>query len=156
MTETLTAPLPYHGGKQRLALWLAERLPVRGGYGEPFCGMAAVLLQRPVSRSEWINDLDRNVHAFWTTVRDDSDHLWLAEHLRRAPLSAKGYLEDAQQYLTDPDLPTRERALHWMTVINGSFGGMVGSGFARRWPQSTPPQVVEHRSPVRSASARGG
>ena len=60
-----TAPsrpaLRYHGAKWRLAPWIIEHLPAHDSYIEPYAGSAAVLLRKPRSLLEAINDLDGEV-----------------------------------------------------------------------------------------------
>ena len=67
--------LPYYGGKARLAGWIAGYLPQRRDYIEPFAGMASVLLARPESRWELLNDAAEVVVNWWRIVRDDPDGL---------------------------------------------------------------------------------
>jgi DNA adenine methylase len=68
-------PFPYYGGKQRLAARIVSLLPDHGHYVEPFAGSLAVLLAKPPSRMETINDLDREVVTFWRVLRDRPDEL---------------------------------------------------------------------------------
>ena len=74
MARQLTA-LPYYGGKQRLAPWIASHLPMRRDYIEPFAGMASVLLSRPPCIYELLNDSAELVVNWWRIVRDDPDSL---------------------------------------------------------------------------------
>ena len=67
--------LPYYGGKARLAGWIASYLPQRRDYIEPFAGMANVLLARPESRWELLNDAAEPVVNWWRIVRDDPEGL---------------------------------------------------------------------------------
>ncbi len=51
MGTIIKAPLPYMGGKQKLARKIAALLPPAQLYVEPFCGMGSVFLARePISR----------------------------------------------------------------------------------------------------------
>lgn len=74
-TTVLRPPLVYYGGKQRLAPLIAGLLPSHRHYVEPFGGSLSVLLAKPrsVSRRETVNDLDGNLMAFWTALRDSPE-----------------------------------------------------------------------------------
>ncbi|THV40563.1 DNA adenine methylase [Glycomyces buryatensis] len=68
-------PVPYYGGKQRLAepiVELLSRVPHQH-YVEPYAGSLAVLLTKPKARMETVNDLDGDLMTFWRIVRDRPD-----------------------------------------------------------------------------------
>ncbi|MEV3938693.1 DNA adenine methylase [Glycomyces sp. NPDC049804] len=73
----LKPPVPYYGGKQRLADQLAELLGrvEYEHYVEPYCGSLAVLLARPKARMETVNDLDAKLMTFWGILRDRPSEL---------------------------------------------------------------------------------
>ena len=67
----LVAPFPYFGGKRRAAPLVWELLGDPGGYVEPFCGSAAVLLARPEFRGrrvETVNDADGWLVNAWRAI----------------------------------------------------------------------------------------
>lgn len=68
-------PFAYYGGKTNLASVIAGLLPEHTHYVEPFAGSLAVLLAKPPSKMETVNDLDGDVMAFWRTLRDRPDDL---------------------------------------------------------------------------------
>ena len=99
-TKPLTA-LPYLGGKnplRKVGPWVAAHLPMRKGYCEPMAGMASVLLNRPHSRIEILNDLDGHIVAFWRAVRDNG--VELQRQLDLTPVSREEF-KRAQQTLKD-------------------------------------------------------
>lgn len=70
VTTSLRPPFAYYGGKTKTAGWIAGLLPVHGHYVEPFAGSLAVLLAKPPSRMETVNDLDRALVTFWRVLRE--------------------------------------------------------------------------------------
>ena len=58
MGEALKPPFTYFGGKLTLAERIAALLPPHQHYVEPFAGSLAVLLAKPPSPMETVNDLD--------------------------------------------------------------------------------------------------
>jgi DNA adenine methylase len=67
--------MPYAGGKQRLADRIVTLMPDHLHYVEPFAGALAVLLAKPASRIETVNDLDGEIVTFWRVLRDDPQAL---------------------------------------------------------------------------------
>ena len=63
-------PLAYYGGKTSIAGRIVSLLPEHGHYVEPFAGSPAVLLAKPPSRMETVNDIDRDLMLFWRVLRD--------------------------------------------------------------------------------------
>ena len=71
--------LGYIGGKSAngrgSGQWIADQLPYRTAYLEPFAGMLGVLLQRTRCRREVVNDLDERVMNWWAVLRDNWQEL---------------------------------------------------------------------------------
>lgn len=63
-------PFAYFGGKTTLGPTIAALLPPHEHYVEPFCGGSSVLLAKPWSTMETINDLDGRLMTFWRVLRD--------------------------------------------------------------------------------------
>lgn len=68
-------PLPYFGGKIRLASRLVDLMPDHGHYVEPFCGSLAVLLAKAPVPHETVNDMDGDLVNFWRVLRDQPAEL---------------------------------------------------------------------------------
>lgn len=64
--------LRWRGGKWRIAPWIVGHLPGHECYVEPFAGAASVLLRKPPSPFECLNDVDGDMVAFWKVLRERS------------------------------------------------------------------------------------
>lgn len=63
-------PITYFGGKTAIAPQIAAMLPPHEHYVEPFAGSLAVLLAKPRSHKETVNDLDASLMNLWRILRD--------------------------------------------------------------------------------------
>lgn len=126
---TVQTPLPYYGGKSRIAPWIASLLPAHRVYVEPFAGSAAVLFAKPPCVHEILNDLDGHVVHFYRTLRERPDDLELA--CRLTPYSRTEYFAADPN---DPSIDDLERARRWWCRVNQSFA-KNGSG-ATGWSTS--------------------
>ena len=124
MARQLTA-LPYYGGKQRLASWVAGHLPMRRDYIEPFGGMASVLLSRPPCHYELLNDLAELVVNWWRIVRDDPDGL---RRLLRATPSSRVITREAHKVARDTGSTPLRRAWAFHIVAVSTMAQNVRAG----------------------------
>lgn len=117
-------PLAYFGGKTQLAPKIAALLPPHQHYVEPFAGSLAVLLAKPMSRMETVNDLDGDLMAFWRVLRERPSELARvcaltphsrAEHARAADAVAVDDLERAR--------------LTWVRITQGRAGTLRKTGW---------------------------
>ena len=121
----LAPPLTYFGGKTRLAARIAALLPPHRHYVEPFCGSLAVLLAKPPSPMETVNDLDADVVIFWRVLRDQP------EALERVCALTPHARAEHQLALDRPgDLPDLERARRvWVALTQGRAASTARSGW---------------------------
>lgn len=123
---------PYVGGKTRLVNWIIEQLPEHTTYVEPFGGSASVLLNKPRSRIEVYNDLDRDVAQFFEIARKRPDEL--AGWVRRTPYSEELHSEWASAFYSGerPDDPVA-RAGRFLFLRYTQYAGKYEgpSGFKR-------------------------
>jgi len=115
MTEALKPPMPYAGGKQRVAETIVGLMPAHEHYVEPFAGGLSVLLAKPPSLFETANDIDGDIVTFWTVLRERPDELerWCA-----LTLHARGVYDGCRRaYDGDDDLVRAWRV--WVTLTQG-------------------------------------
>lgn len=94
MTATTTRPpFAYYGGKTRIAERIIGMFPAHDHYVEPFAGSMAVLLAKPPSKLETVNDIDQDLMTFWRVLRDRPEDLArsaaLTPHCRAEHIAAR-------------------------------------------------------------------
>ena len=112
--------LPYYGGKSPLARgsgpWVNSLLPAERKvlYCEPFFGMGGVLMGRPPSHVEIVNDLNDRIVNWWLVIRDKwEDFMAAYEYTPRA----RGIYEWAYDHLDDTSIGDIRRALALTVVL---------------------------------------
>jgi DNA adenine methylase len=71
----LKPPIAYYGAKVTLAERIVQHFPPHEHYVEPYAGSLSVLLAKPPSRMETVNDLDGDLMTFWRVLRDQPAEL---------------------------------------------------------------------------------
>ena len=105
------------GGKGRLLKYLLPLIPPHACYCEPFAGGLAVLLARPRSQVEVLNDKDGDLIRFYRCVRFHAEAL-LTE-LEFVLTSRREFLDAREQ----PGLTDIQRAARWYFRNRTCFGG---------------------------------
>jgi DNA adenine methylase len=114
--EALKPPFTYFGGKTAVAERIVDLLPPHEHYVEPFAGSLAVLLAKPPSAMETVNDLDGELMNFWRMLRDRTDDL-----TRVAALTPHSRAE--HQAAFEPATDDLERARRtWVRLTQGRGG----------------------------------
>ena len=62
--------LGYRSITHKLSSWILTHLPAHRIYTEAFCGSASVLMHKPRSYAEIINDLDSEIVSVFRVMRD--------------------------------------------------------------------------------------
>lgn len=121
---TLRPPVPYFGGKMTIGPTIAGLLPAHTHYVEPFCGSLAVLLAKPPSPHETVNDLDQRLVTFWRVLRDQP-----AELARACMLTphSRAEFDGALDLDTDDELELSRRI--FVRLTQGRSGQMRRTGW---------------------------
>lgn len=119
----MKAPFAYFGGKTLLADRIAALLPEHRHYVEPYAGSLAVLLAKPPSELETVNDLDGDLMLFWRVLRDRPD-----EMVRAASLTPHARAEYQAAYEDADDELERARRV-WVMLSQGRTGTMRRTGW---------------------------
>lgn len=120
MDSNIKPPFPYFGAKQTLASRIVELLPPHAHYVEPFGGSLAVLLAKPRSAMETVNDLDGDLMHLWRTIREQPEDL-----ARVCALTPHGRAEHEESYADLEAFDGLERARRvWVRLTQGR-GGML-------------------------------
>jgi DNA adenine methylase len=124
----IAALAPWYGSKRTLAPRIVEALGPHQSYWEPFCGSMAVLLAKPVARSETVNDLHGDLINLARVLQDDREGPRLYRRLRRV-LASAAELEDARCRLNGADLGETGPARAYAYFINSwlSMNGIAGT-----------------------------
>ena len=115
----MIGPLPYIGGKRRIAKRLITLIPEHVTYVEPFAGGAQVFFHKPRSEVEVLNDVDDEIVNFLRVVQRHPQEL--ARLLRFQPASRRLF-EWHQGQL--PNLLTDiERAARFLYLQKNAWSG---------------------------------
>jgi len=114
----LKPPTPYAGGKQAIAQQIVDLMPEHKHYVEPFAGALSVLLAKPPSMIETVNDLDGDIVAFWRVLRDRPGEL--ERMCALTPHSRQQYEECRDHVDGEDDLAKAWRTWVFLTQAIGS------------------------------------
>lgn len=117
-------PIPYFGSKASIADVIVDHLPPHGHYVEPFAGSLSVLLAKPRSLMETVNDIDGNLMTFWRVLRDRPEDL-----ARVCTLTPHARIEHAASIDLDvtDELELARRV--WVRLSQGRAGTMRRTGW---------------------------
>lgn len=115
-------PFAYAGGKMRLADRIVSLMPAHGHYVEPFAGSLSVLLAKPLSPAETVNDVDGDLVCFWRVLRDQTDDL---VRICAATPHSRRELERARETPRGVAVSSLERARRTWVRISQSRGGTL-------------------------------
>jgi DNA adenine methylase len=117
----MIGPLPYIGGKNRLATKIISMLPEHTTYVEAFAGGAQVFFHKPPSNVEVLNDLDFDIVNFFRVCQWHYEEL--VRYLRFCLVSRKLHELHVK---TDPaTLTDIQRAGRFFYLQKNSWGGLI-------------------------------
>jgi DNA adenine methylase len=119
----------WYGGKFNHLDWLLPLLPESKHYCEPFCGSAAVLINRVPSPVETYNDIDGEVVNFFRVLREQKDAL--IEAIGLTPFS-RAEFELAITPPT-PEISDLERARRFFVRARQVRTGLAQTASKGRW-----------------------
>lgn len=94
-------PMPYFGGKQRIAHQIVALFPEHDHYVEPYAGGLSVFLAKLPANMETLNDLDGHLVTFWRVLRDRPADLLraceLTPHSRREMVLSRTITDDLDE-----------------------------------------------------------
>jgi DNA adenine methylase len=124
-------PLPYYGGKGILGPKIAALFPKHLHYVEPYCGALSVLLAKPRSPMETVNDLDGDLMTFWAVLRERPDELAhtcaLTPHSRAEFRRCSEWMRGADRMPIADDLEVARRV--WVCLTQGRGGVLRNTGW---------------------------
>lgn len=117
----MIGPIPYIGGKNRLAAQIISLLPDHITYVEPFAGGAQVFFHKEPSKVEVLNDLDYEIVNFFRVCQSHYEEL--IRYLRFSIVSRRWF---SILQATDPaTLTDIQRAARFLYLQKNAFGGLV-------------------------------
>lgn len=117
-------PFAYYGGKTRMADAIVRLLPEHSHYVEPFAGSLAVLLAKPRSDMETVNDIDQDLMTFWRVLRDRPEDL-----TRVADLTPHSRAEHQAAYDLDADDELERARRVWVLLSQGRGSTLRRTGW---------------------------
>lgn len=119
-------PIGYYGAKVTIAPRIVALFPEHDFYVEPYAGSLAVLLAKPPSTAEVVNDLDGDLVPFWRVLRERPEEL-----LRLAALTphARAEYEGCKALDVEDDLERARRV--WVLLTQGRSRTLVSRGWRR-------------------------
>lgn len=132
MKKLIKSPLRYPGGKSRAAKFLYQYFPADfKEYREPFWGggsMGIFTAQQRKNIRIIANDLNFDLHCFWTSLRDN--HIHLTKGIRALKDSYKDGRQLYKFILSrrDIQLSNLERGIDFFILNRITFSGLVDSG----------------------------
>lgn len=112
----MNAIFKYPGSKWRIAKWIIRFFPAHHSYLEPFAGSLAVLMNKPRSHIETVNDLDGNIVNLFRWIRDNPEKL--AHEIYFTPYSREIYDE---AFHSEPE-DSLQKAVNFYIRLNMGHG----------------------------------
>lgn len=112
---------PWQGGKSKVALRLAELMPVHSCYVEVFAGAANLLFVKTRSETEVLNDINSELVNLFRVVRCHP-----REFMKELLFSVHSRI-DFEDYKIQPGLTDIQKAARSWFIMKTAFGGKGGT-----------------------------
>ncbi len=118
----MNSPLPWMGGKSRLADTIIPLIPAHRHYGEAFAGGGWVFFRKPPSRVESLNDINSDLISFYRVLQ-----YHLEEFCRQFKwlLSSRELFNDFLRQRDADGLTEIQRAARFYYLQRQAFGGKI-------------------------------
>lgn len=123
-------PFAWPGGKGQQLDKILPHLPHGSGYGEPFGGSGAVLLNREPTRLDIYNDRYGGITAFFRVIRHEESFNKFMARIETTVHSREEFIWCKKTW-RDADLDDIERAARWYYMIRFSINCKPNTTFGR-------------------------
>lgn len=132
----MNSPIPWLGGKSRLAAELIKRIPPHDRYAEVFTGAGWVFFRKPQTRLESLNDINGDLVAFYRVLQNHLEEFcrqfkWL--------LTSRELFDDFRSQQEARGLTDIQRASRFYYTQRLAFAGRQGGVFGV--DKSSPPRI---------------
>ncbi|MBU1002356.1 MAG: DNA adenine methylase [Proteobacteria bacterium] len=122
----MNSPIPWLGGKSRLADQIIKILPTHDHYAEAFTGAGWIYFRKPLAKSESLNDINGDLIAFYRVLQSHLEEFckqfkWL--------LASREMFTDFRRQQTAGGLTDIQRAARFYYLQRLAFGGRQGGVF---------------------------
>ena len=124
-------PFAYPGGKGEQLKEILPHLPYGSGYGEPFGGSGAVMLNRQPSKLEVFNDRYAGITSFFRVVRDKVLFPQFMERINLTVHSREEFIWCKKTWNDKSVIDEVERAARWYYMIRFAVNCKPQSTFGR-------------------------
>lgn len=140
----LKTPISYYGGKQKLAAKILSLIPEHTLYCEPFIGGGAIFFAKQPSKTEVLNDTNRELINFYRVLQNDFISL---EKEIRITLHSRDLHRKASVIYNYPDLFSEvKRAWAVWVLSTQSFSAQLGGSFGYdKTDNTTTKKIINNR-----------
>lgn len=122
----MKSPLPWLGGKSRLADRIVQLVPAHDHYAEVFAGAGWVFFRKPESRYESINDINSDLISFYRCAQNHLEELCKQFKFL---LSSREFFEDFRSQMKADGLTDIQRAARFYYLQRQAFAGQLSGVF---------------------------
>jgi len=117
----MASVVPYFGGKTRLVKTIVNKFPEHTCYVEVFAGGAAVFFNKEPSKTEVINDLDKDLVTLYRVIKHHPEELY--KQFKFTLVSRSEF--DREKQVNADTLTDVQRAARYLYLQKSAFGGHI-------------------------------